>query len=97
MQWWYHQRINFRLPACAPSWAQVTADEFNDDGAYCNEPEEYKLVLGQGQPNVTSRFKDPTDPANSAWKPTSVPSVQAQSWSANYKDGLCGLRRMDDG
>lgn len=55
------------------------------------------MVLGQGYPVVTSRFKDPKDANNSLWSPESVPSVKAQSWAANYQDGLCGIRKMDEG
>ena len=36
---------------------------------------------------VASRFLDPADPKNSAWKPSSVPAVKAQSWRHNYIDG----------
>lgn len=43
-------------------------------------------ILGQGQPPVETRYKDPTDPANNLWQPDSVPAVKAQSWGANYKD-----------
>ena len=46
---------------------------------------------------VSSRFQDPRDANNSYWSPDSVPSVKAQSWAANYRDGLCGIREMDEG
>eukprot|EP00903_Cladosiphon_okamuranus_P013614 g12679.t1 len=71
--------------------------EFNEDRGYCNQPEEYKVVLGQGYPVVRSRFQDPDDLNNSYWSPESVPSVKAQSWAANYRDGLCGIRVMGEG
>ncbi|CAM9732362.1 unnamed protein product, partial [Discosporangium mesarthrocarpum] len=74
---------------------------FNEDGGYCNQPEEYKAgpspFLGQGYPVVSSRFQDPTDSNNSFWMPDSVPAVKAQPWSANYRDGICGIREVDDG
>ena len=64
------------------------------EGAYCND-DEYKEILGQGNPVVTSRFLDPNDPENNVWKPNSVPGVKSQPWSANYEDGLCGKRIPD--
>ena len=76
----------------------------NHDGEVCNDPFEYKKVLGQGNPTqantkdgIPSRFLDPNDPANNAWRPDSVPGVKAQPWSANYRDGECGIRQLDDG
>ena len=79
----------------------------NFDGDVCEHPVEYKIVEGQGQlfgddlptnprEGIASRFLDPTDVANSWWKPSSVPSVKAQPWSANYKEGFCGNRKLDD-
>ena len=56
-----------------------------------------QVVLGQGYPVVSSRFTDPEDANNSFWSPESVPLVRAQSWAANYRDGLCGVRKMDEG
>lgn len=56
-----------------------------------------QVVLGQGYPVVSSRFQDPNDLNNSYWSPESVPSVKAQSWAANYRDGLCGIRVMGEG
>jgi hypothetical protein len=41
-------------------------------------------VRAQGNPLITSRFKDPQ--LNSFWKPDSVLSVKSQSWEANYAD-----------
>lgn len=46
---------------------------------------------------VSSRFQNPDDGNNSFWSPESVPSVKAQSWAANYRDGLCGIREMGEG
>ena len=62
------------------------------------EPDEYKMVIGLGYPAIPSRFKDPDDPENSFWKPSSVPSVRgkAQSWRANYRNDACGIRKLDD-
>lgn len=55
-----------------------------------------QVVLGQGYPVVTSKFKDPDDPDNSFWSPESVPAVKAASWAANVRDGLCGIRPTDE-
>lgn len=46
---------------------------------------------------VGSHFKTPENANNSYWSPESVPSVKAQSWAANYRDGMCGIREMDEG
>jgi hypothetical protein len=75
---------------------QVVRGQLDATGAYCTEPDEYKIIIGQGDPVVTSRFKDPTVPSNSAWRPSSVPAVRAQPWQNNYKDGTCGLRNVTD-
>ena len=64
--------------------------------AVCHDPDEYKVVLGQGWPPIPSRFKDPRDPKNNAWRPSSVPAVQAQPWWYNYRNGACGVRKLDD-
>ena len=71
--------------------------------ALCPDPDYYKVVLGQGYDDVaftadgvSSRFKDPLDANNSAWRPDSVPAVKAQPWQANYKDGACGIRHNDE-
>ncbi|KAJ8613683.1 hypothetical protein CTAYLR_003143 [Chrysophaeum taylorii] len=77
-----------------------------ENGATCPR-DHYKLILGQGYSErrgavgIASRFKDPFDPKNNAWRPNSVPAVRAQPWSANYRDGTCGLHeenyiRLDD-
>ena len=55
-----------------------------------------QVILGQGYPAVPSRFLDPRDPKNNAWRPKSVPSVRAQPWWWNYRHGLCGVRKLDD-
>ena len=63
----------------------------------CDHKLEYKKVIGQSSPlyettkdGIRSRFLDPNNKENNYWKPNSVPSVQGQSWSANYADGSCG-------
>ena len=38
----------------------------------------------------------PNDSENSWWRPTSVPSVESQAWSSNYRDGYCGIRKLND-
>jgi hypothetical protein len=75
-----------------------TARKF--DEPQCLEPDEEKVVVGQGNSNdkdnpaVTSRFKDPLDPANSVWFQDSVPRVRSQPWQYNYMDGECGIRNF---
>jgi hypothetical protein len=75
-------------------------DHLNFDGEVCQDPFEYKQVLGQGHPHynnskngIQSRFLDPNDPSNNVWIPNSVPSVKGQSWKANYDEGTCGKDR----
>jgi len=65
---------------------------------------ERKIIVGQGDTGSTSlrgpvlsRFKDPTDPLNNHWKPSSVPRVKAQPWGLNYIDGECGRRDFTQG
>jgi hypothetical protein len=73
---------------------------------------ERKIIIGQGQTGSTnqldgglgngagpllSRFKDPTDPINNHWSPSSVPRVKAQPWGFNYIDGECGRRDFTQG
>ena len=71
-------------------------------GSLCYDPYEYKVITGQGfsaggeAVGIKSRFKDPTAPGNNAWMPSSVPGVKSQPWSANYEDGQCGIRALDD-
>ena len=78
-------------------------EHLNFDGEICQAPFEYKRVLGQGNPTyenskkgIQSRFLDPNDPDNNAWLPDSVPGVKGQTWKANYEDGTCGMRNMND-
>lgn len=67
----------------------------NKDGAMCDDPTEYKRVIGQAIPTasgsnynvIRSRFLDPGDPENNLWSPNSVPGVKAQPWGANVQDG----------
>ena len=74
----------------------------NQDGEMCHHAMETKLVIGQGIPDVAAgpsvktRYLDPSDPINSEWIPDSVPSVKAQPWSANYKDGICGFPQFEE-
>jgi hypothetical protein len=75
---------------------EVPAGEYNEFGAVCNDPEEYKVVIGQGDPVVKSLFVSPGSANNSWWMQTSVPSVKAQPWASNYRDGYCGIRQLDD-
>jgi len=82
---------------------EVPYGEVNYDGDVCQDPFEYKKVLGQGNPTyenskdgIQSRFLDPNDPANNAWIPNSVPSVKGQPWKANYEEGVCGKRKIND-
>jgi hypothetical protein len=62
----------------------------------CDDPSETKIIIGQGDPVITSRFVSPNDSENSWWRPTSVPAVEAQAWSNNYQDGYCGIRKLND-
>lgn len=78
-------------------------EHLNFDGEMCQDPFEYKKVLGQGNPmyeaskdGIQSRFLDPNAPANNAWVPNSVPGVKGQTWKANYEDGTCGKRKVND-
>ena len=68
----------------------------NDQGFVCNDPSEEKVILGQGDPVIKTRFVSPNDSQNSWWRPTSVPAVHAQDWSSNYRDGYCGIRKLND-
>ncbi|KAK1738925.1 glycosyl hydrolase (family 43) [Skeletonema marinoi] len=79
-------------------------EHLNFDGEVCQDPFEYKIVLGQGNPNfeesvngIQSRFLDPNDPANNVWIPNSVPEVQGQTWKDNFADGTCGRMKVDLG
>ena len=72
------------------------AEYLNSDGDICDSPDEYKVVIGSGNPLVTSKFLNPNVSENSWWMQTSVPSVKAQPWANNYMDGLCGIRKLDD-
>ena len=75
----------------------VPAGTFVEDtGAACYDPEEYKSVLGQGNPPVSTNFFTPNSSENSWWIQTSVPSVKAQPWASSYRDGYCGIRVLDD-
>ena len=78
-------------------------DHLNWNGDVCDDSKELKQVIGQASPRhensvngIKSRYLDPDDPDNSVWKPNSVPSVRAQPWSANYRDGSCGIQKDKD-
>jgi hypothetical protein len=66
----------------------------NKDGAMCDDPDEFKKVLGQAIPTapggrydvIQSRYLNPEDPENNFWLPSSVPGVEAQTWKANAQD-----------
>ncbi|GMI11724.1 hypothetical protein TrVE_jg8603 [Triparma verrucosa] len=80
---------------------EVPFGEASFDGEVCQDPTEYKIVIGQGQygddlGGVQTRFLDPNNANNSWWMPSSVPSVKAQPWSKNYQDGFCGIRKLDN-
>ena len=77
-------------------------ENLNSEGEVCNDPFEYKKVLGQGHPmyensknGIQSRFLDPNDPTNNVWIPNSVPSVKGQTWKANYEEGTCGMKNSN--
>eukprot|EP01038_Epipyxis_sp_PR26KG_P012059 gene12059-16136_t len=74
----------------------VPSGTYNTKGLICDDPEEYKVVIGQGNPIVKTVFVSPNESANSWWRPTSVPAVEAQPWSNNYRDGFCGIRKLND-
>lgn len=44
----------------------------------------FREILGQGQPPILTRYKDPTQ--HSLWEPGSVPAVRTQTWEQNYLD-----------
>ncbi len=70
--------------------------QVNDQGFVCDDPSEEKIIYGQGAPVIKTRFVSPNDSQNSWWRPTSVPAVNAQDWSFNYRDGYCGIRKLND-
>ena len=76
---------------------QVPSGTYNEDGAVCNDPYEYKVITGQGNPPIETKFISPNSSDNSWWMQTSVPSVKAQPWASSYRDGYCGIRKLDDG
>lgn len=74
----------------------VESGVINEEGAVCDQPQEEKIITGQGTPVILSRFVDPTDAENSWWVQSSVPGVAAQPWSSNYRDGYCGVRLLKE-
>ncbi len=75
---------------------EVYAGEYTEDDTVCIDPDEYKVVVGQGDPTISTNFISPASANNSWWIQTSVPAVKAQTWAANYRDGFCGVRVLDD-
>jgi hypothetical protein len=80
---------------------EVPPGEYTVEGFICEDPVERKIVLGmgiapEGLDIIRSRFVSPDNPENSWWRPTSVPNVEAQAWSNNYRDGYCGIRKLND-
>lgn len=82
---------------------EVSYGSLNFDGEQCQDPFEYKKVIGQGNPTynnskggIPSRFLDPNNPENNVWVPGSVPGVKAQPWLMNYEDGVCGKRKVNN-
>jgi hypothetical protein len=73
----------------------VPQNDPNDE--ICEDPTEYKRVIGQGNPPVLTKFVSPNSSDNSWWMQSSVPSVKAQPWASSYRDGYCGIRPLDDG
>lgn len=74
----------------------VPSGVYTEDGDVCEDPSEKKIIIGQGVPVVRTVFISPSDANNSWWRPTSVPAVEAQAWSNNYRDGYCGIRKLND-
>eukprot|EP00981_Chlorochromonas_danica_P011120 scaffold3756_cov180-Ochromonas_danica.AAC.12 len=99
LQRWRKEDINYQV-LCKNKITgverEVASGTYNADGFICDDPSEVKIVIGQGNPNITSRFVSPNNSAYSWWRPTSVPAVLAQDWSANYQDGYCGIRKLND-
>lgn len=75
----------------------VSSGDYNEDGDVCDDPIEYKVISGQGNPPIETLFLSPDSADNSWWMQTSVPSVKAQPWASSYRDGYCGIRKLDDG
>lgn len=73
-----------------------SADDVTSDDTVCQDPEEYKVIIGQGDPSVSTNFLSPASSNNSWWIQSSVPSVRSQPWANNYRDGFCGVRVLDD-
>ena len=83
-----------------------------DFGTVCIDPDEEKVILGQGgdpqfdretgarlpisSTTVKTLFTGPDTAENSWWIQTSVPAVQAQPWANNYRDGYCGIRQLNE-
>lgn len=107
LQRWRNEDIDYQVyceNVLTGQKRNVEAGVYNIDrlNTVCIDPEERKVIVGQGQagPNsnqgVISLFVSPNNGNNSWWMQTSVPSVQAQPWASNYRDGYCGIRVLDD-
>jgi hypothetical protein len=66
------------------------------DKTVCQDPEEFKTIIGLGKPIIQTKFISPSNANYSWWLQTSVPAVRAQPWASNYRDGYCGIRKLDD-
>lgn len=73
----------------------------SDFGTVCIDPDEEKIIYGMGgdrgsNTTVKTLFTGPNNAENSWWIQTSVPTVRAQPWANNYRDGYCGIRQLDE-
>lgn len=75
----------------------ASGDHYGTKGEVCIDPIEYKVISGLGNPIIETKFVSPNSSDNSWWMQTSVPSVKAQPWASSYRDGYCGIRKLDDG
>jgi hypothetical protein len=99
LQRWRKEDIEYKV-VCIN---KITGEERYPDAiasenqdSVCLDPSERKVIIGQGVPVVKTVFISPNDSDNSWWRPTSVPAVEAQAWSSNYRDGYCGIRKLND-
>jgi len=78
-----------------PTGVYVT-DTVTKEKTVCIDPIEEKIINGQGNPTLETFFISPDSADNSWWRQTSVPAVKSQPWASNYRDGYCGIRRLDE-
>lgn len=71
-------------------------DSVTKEQTVCRDPIEEKIINGQGNPPLETFFISPDSADNSWWQQTSVPAVKSQPWASNYRDGFCGIRRLDE-